>query len=74
MNTLTPDLVKALETQFRDIAYEPIQVQLIDDKVYALGSELAVHRLAQHFKSFDIGCSTYFALAHGTGWYYDHKA
>jgi hypothetical protein len=74
MNTLSPEQIKALETQFRDIAYEPIQAQQYHDKVYALGSELAVHRLAQHFKSFEIGCSAFFSREHGTGWYYDHKA
>lgn len=74
MNTLTPSQIKDLEATFRGIAYEHIQVVQYTDKAYALGSELAVRRLAMHFKSFEVGCSSYFASEHGQGWYYDFTA
>jgi hypothetical protein len=39
------------------------------DADYILGSELAVHRLAMHLQTFEVGCSAYFRLWHGHSWW-----
>ena len=51
------------------VAYEPILLVKEPDADYILGSELAVHRIAMHVRTFEVGCSSYFRLWHGHSWW-----
>lgn len=73
-DTLTPARIARLEKDWSDhIAYEPIKIHIVTGKIYAVGSELAVRRLAHEFKSFDVGCSAMFAREFGSGWWFGHE-
>jgi hypothetical protein len=74
IDTLTPARIKRLEQDWgSNIAYEPIQIHVVTGKIYAVGSELAVRRLAHEFKSFSVGYSAFFYREFGLGWYYGHE-
>jgi predicted nucleic acid-binding protein len=74
IDTLTPARIQRLEQDWsNNIAYEPIQIHVVTGKIYAIGSELAVRRLAHEFKSFSVGCSAFLAREYGSGWYYGHE-
>ena len=60
-----------LSFDWAEIAESPIEAVSYHDRIYALGSELAVRRLAHHFRSFEVGCSTRLATKfNSSGWFF----
>ena len=65
------NFLKNLSESWTEIAESAVEAVRYDGKVYGLGSELAVRRLAHHHKSFDVGCSARLAMEFNRpGWFF----
>lgn len=67
---MTEKQLARLQESWSSIAQLPLSLIEIKGKIYAYGSELAVRRIAHHYKSFDIGQSPQFALDPNSNWYF----
>lgn len=74
MNTSTERFIQRATVEWSNLVGLPIDVREIGGQIYALGSELAILRLANKFKSFEIDYSVNLSRERKQPtWFYRHE-